>query len=76
MTAFPVYLQHWEEVRGPFTNLNDQDGQLLATIAGLVVALPSELREKLKDHVGQKVAILRADGSDYRFKVVEGRRSQ
>lgn len=73
MTIFEAYrLRHWEECRGPFTDLRDQDGQALATIAGLVIALPAaEMGEKLKDKVGQRIAILRTD-SDYRMRILEG----
>lgn len=78
MTVFPPgsqarRLRHWEECRGPFTDLRDQDDELLATIAGLVIALPSdsEMGEKLRGRIGQRVAILRTDSEDYRCRFLD-----
>jgi hypothetical protein len=70
VTVFPIHLHRWEECRGPLSALQDQDGQLLATIAGLVIVLPLELREKLEVLVGRKTGILRTE-KDYRVRCLD-----
>jgi hypothetical protein len=63
----PRRLQPWEECWGMLHELREQDSQLLATIAGLVVALPLELRERLEALRCHSVAIIRTD-HDYRLR--------
>lgn len=64
------FLRLWEEVRGPFTHIEERDGQLLATIADLDIALPCYLKDFLEGHVDHKITILRTD-SDYRFRCLD-----
>ncbi len=70
MTAFPIRLDPWMDVIGPLHELRERDGCLVARIGPVLVLLPSELHERLKDLVGQRIAILRTD-RDYRLKVSE-----
>ncbi|VVB64840.1 Uncharacterised protein [uncultured archaeon] len=71
MTA--IHLDPWTDVIGLLHDLQDHDDHFLANIGPLVVALPHELEEKLKGHVGQRVSVLRAEGSDFRFKFFDGK---
>jgi hypothetical protein len=71
MSVFEMrFLRLWEEVRGPFTHIEERDGQLLATIADLDIALPCYLKDLLKGHVSHTITILRTD-SDYRFRCLD-----
>lgn len=65
-------LEHYMEVVGPFTELDEQDGLLLAEIAGYTVILPIEMKEALIPHIGSKIAILRTDikGKEYLFRIL------
>lgn len=65
-----VYPDHWVETRGPLTELKEQNGLLIAKIGPVAVALPRELLQKLDDHIGQRIAILRTD-SDYRCRFLD-----
>jgi hypothetical protein len=60
------------EVVGPFSQLQEQDGVLLAEIAGHIVLLPDELKDALTPHIGSRIAILRTDipGKEYVFRVL------
>lgn len=70
MTVFEVRrLELWEEARGPLSDLRDIDGQLIVTIAGLVISLPSDFKARLKGHIGHSIAVLRTD-SDYRMRIL------
>ena len=54
MSVFEMrVLRLWEEVRGLFTHIEERDGQLLATIADIDVALPCYLKDLIgiKKHV-------------------------
>jgi len=68
----PRRLLPWEECWGMLQELRERDSQLLATIAGLVIALPPELRKRLEVLMGRKIAILRTD-LDYRLRCLEGK---
>lgn len=71
MSVFNMrFLRLWEEVRGPFTHIEERDGQLLVTIADLDIALPCYLKDLIEGHVGHKITILRTD-SDYRFRCLD-----
>jgi len=63
----PRRLLPWEECWGMLHELREQDSQLLATIAGLIIVLPLELREQLEVLRGRLVAILRTD-HDYKLR--------
>ncbi|MFZ2472771.1 MAG: hypothetical protein WAW52_12640 [Methanothrix sp.] len=63
-------LQPWDEARGQLHGLQDLEGCLVARIGPVTVALPDELREKLRDKVGHKIGILRTD-ADYRFRCLD-----
>lgn len=70
MNAIPIRLESWMEIVGHVHELQEDDGYIVAKIGPAIVALPSELMEKLKDCVGQRIGILRTD-VDYRFRVME-----
>ena len=67
-------LTPWMEIIGPFAELIEQDGVLLAEIAQHVVVLPVELKDALMPHLGHKIAILRTDipGKEFLFRVLPG----
>ena len=69
--AEPRRLRPWEEARGPFDELQDVAGCLLARIGPVTVALPDELRDRLQGLTGRVIAILRTD-NDYRLRVIDG----
>ena len=60
------------EVLGPCNGLEEQDGVLLADIAGHIVALPLELKEKLSPQLGQRIALLCTDivGKEFLIRVL------
>ena len=60
------------EVIGPFVELVEQDGVLLAEIAQHIVVLPIDMKDALMPHLGHKIAILRTDipGKEYLFRVL------
>jgi len=68
----PRRLQPWEECWGMLQELREQDGQSLASISGLVIALPPELGEQLEVLMGRYIAILRTADQDYRLRCLEG----
>jgi hypothetical protein len=73
VTAFEVrHLQPWEEACGPLHELQERDGCIVATIGPVVVALPTEIGEKLSSFMGKRIGVLRTEG-DYRFKVLTRR---
>ena len=69
MTISPIRLAPWMEVLGQLHELKEQDGYIEASIGPTIVDLPSELKEKLKNCIGQRIGILRTD-SDYIFRVM------
>ena len=69
MTAFPVRLELWMEAVGHFHEMQEVDGYIVAKIGPSIVVLPLELKEKLKDGLGQRIGILRTD-TDYRIRVL------
>ncbi|MCX8206693.1 MAG: hypothetical protein N3G75_02535 [Methanothrix sp.] len=71
MTVLSPYM----EVVGTFAELVEEDGMLLAEIAGHVVVLPIGLKDKLAPNVGSRIAILRTDipGKEYMIRVLTGR---
>lgn len=70
MTAFPIRFEPWTEARGPLSELKEENGRLIAKIGPVRVALPMELLQKLENHIGQNIGILRTD-SDYRCRFLD-----
>ena len=70
MTVFPVCLEPWVEAFGQLHELREQDCYLEVGIGPTTFALPSELKEKLKDCLGQRICILRTD-TDYRIRILD-----
>ena len=74
MTVFKFqHLRPWDEARGQLHELQEQDGCLVARIGPVIVAIPDELRERLRDQVGHVIGILRTD-ADYRLRCLDGER--
>ena len=67
-----ISLEPWMEIIGPFLELKEQDGVLLAEITQFIVVLPLGLKEVLTPCVGCRIAILRTDipGKEYLFRVI------
>lgn len=67
-------LQFWEEVLGPFQDLAEEDGMLIATIANINVIFPLEMKDDLEPLLGQRIGVLRTDDSlrPYRVRVIPG----
>jgi hypothetical protein len=65
-------LEPWMEVIGPFGELAEKDGVLLAEIAKHIVVLPIEMKDALMPHMGSKIAILRTDipGKEYLIRII------
>lgn len=65
-------LEPWMEAIGPFIELEERDGILLAEIANCIVVIPLELKEVLTPYLGCRIAILRTDipGKDYLCRVI------
>ncbi|UEC42052.1 MAG: hypothetical protein METHAR1v1_310020 [Methanothrix sp.] len=66
-------LHPWEEAVGHLTELNDEESILLVKIGKIVLALPTEMADILRPHVGQRIALLRCDdpARPYRFRTVD-----
>jgi len=69
ISTSPIFLAPWSDAVGPLSELREQDGQLLAKVGPVIVALPVELRVKLGPFIGQDIGILRAD-SGFRIKIM------
>lgn len=65
-----VHLDPWTEARGPLSELKEENGRLIAKIGPVRAKLPMELLQKLEDHIGQNIGILRTD-SDYRCRFLD-----
>ena len=57
----------WMKVLGPFIRLEEQDGELLAEIADIIVVLPVKLKDVLTPLLGHRIALLATDipGKEY-----------
>jgi hypothetical protein len=68
-------LEPYMEVVGPLADLVEQDGMLLAEIAGHIVVLPLELKDALMPHLNRRISILRTDipGKEYLLRVLPER---
>jgi hypothetical protein len=64
-------LKPWEEAIGILHVLDVVDGSLHAKISNLSLILPLEMEEKMRDHIGHRVGILRTDEPQrsYLFRV-------
>jgi hypothetical protein len=66
------HLRPWEEAVGVLTELVDEEDVLLVKIGRITLALPIDMADTLRPHIGQKIAILRTDdrARPYRFRIV------
>jgi hypothetical protein len=60
------------EAIGPFIELEERDGILLAEIANCIVVIPLKLKEVLTPYLGCRIAILRTDipGKEYLYRII------
>lgn len=63
----------WEECVGVLIKVADDEDALLVKIGKTALALPTDMAEVLRPHVGQRIAILRTDSRSrpYRFRSVD-----
>jgi hypothetical protein len=68
-------LRIYEEVVGPFLELKEDQGSIIARIGKLSVILPECMKETLKIHLCQRIAILRTDLPDkpYLIRVLDSK---
>jgi hypothetical protein len=66
-------LSDFEEGVGPFLELAEEDGILVARLGEVFLALPPELENSLRPLVGQKIAILKTSlpGKNFLFRVLK-----
>jgi hypothetical protein len=57
-------LRPYEEAAGLLKELKENQESIIARIGHLNVILPQDMNEKLKNHLGQRIAILRTDLPD------------
>lgn len=71
---YALILSIWEEAVGVLSNLNSNEGSLIATIGSVSVALPSDLEELLCPLEGERIGIIRTDdpARPYRIRQVSG----
>lgn len=62
-------LRVYEEVVGPFLELKEDQGSIIARIGKLSVILPEGMKETLKHYLCQRIAILRTDLPDKPFLI-------
>lgn len=65
----PILLGVWEEAVGTLHCLTGDEGILQATIGPVRICLPSELEEKLRPYVGEKIGVLRTDDTARPYRV-------
>ena len=73
MTCFEVHhLSPYEEALGVLKELVVKDAVLFAKIGKVSLALPVELEEKIRPHVGKRVGLIRTDipGKQYLIRVI------
>ena len=61
MTASPICLSPWMETVGHLKEIKTMDDRVMASIGPVQVLLPEDIGEKLKGHIGQRIAILKTD---------------
>jgi hypothetical protein len=61
-------LRAYEEALGILQELEEEEGYIRAKIGPVIIALPSEMGERLKPLVGQRIGVLRTE-QDYRLRV-------
>jgi hypothetical protein len=66
----PHRLQGLEEARGVLLRVHETEGQCIAVFSWGAVSLPGEMVERLREHVGREMGILRLDGKFHIREVV------
>lgn len=73
MTCFEVrHLSPYEEGVGKLKALEVKDGVLFAKISNVSLAIPLEMEEKMRPHIGKRVGLLCTDipGKHYLLRVI------
>lgn len=73
MDGQPYHMRPWDEVLGPYLEVEEHDGYCLALIGEIPVILPKEMVTELKEAQGQRIGILRTE-QDYRMRIINGKR--
>jgi hypothetical protein len=73
LTVFERYrLSPFEECTGVLNKLHVENGQLIALIGKISLVLPLEMEEKMRSHIGKRIAVLHTDipNKSFLFRVV------
>lgn len=70
MDGQPYHMRPWDEVLGPYLEVEEHDGYCLALIGEIPVILPKDMAARLTEAKGQRIGILRTD-CDYRFRLIQ-----
>jgi hypothetical protein len=74
LTVFKLYrLSNYEEAAGILYRLEMDNELLVAHIGKIALALPPEMEEKLRTHIGMRISILHTEDplNPYLIRVVE-----
>jgi hypothetical protein len=77
LTVFETYrLSSYEECTGVLNKLHVENGLLIALIDKISLALPLEMAEKMRPHIGKRVSILHVDiaSKPYLLRVIPDER--
>ena len=71
-------LSQFEEGAGILHEIVEQDGDLIALISEIHLALPLDMEESLRPLIGQRITILRTDipGKQYILRILPTRANQ
>ena len=59
----------WEEAVGKLEEIKEKDGDCVALIGKIRIAIPYELKQRLQPHLGRRITILRTDLPQKQFLV-------
>lgn len=65
----PRWMNPCEVVYGTLHNLEELEGDCLASIADLKIILPAEIGLKIQARAGKRIGIIKLDRQDYRLKL-------
>jgi len=73
MMSTKIYrLGFFEAAVGTLNELMDDEGVLIARISEVILALPHEIEDRLRPHLGQRIRILHTDipGKEYLVRTI------
>lgn len=79
MMVFETHrLSFWEECAGILVGLHAKDGLLIALVGKISLALPLEMEEKMRPHMGERISLLRTDipNRQYLIRVLFGKENK